>query len=152
VVTRYGSQQGVAWGDNPNKPGRGSHHPLLALVAEPRMVANAWLRPGNTGASSSAEHFLEETFGILGAGRVGLVRADSGFCSQKMMEYFEAKGVAYIVAARFDGGLKAAVRTARWLRLKDGVEVCETRHAFSARGGKQRRLMLVRKDLGRLPA
>jgi len=30
------------------------------------------------------------------------------------------------------------------------VEVCETRHAFAA-GGKERRLILVREDAGRLP-
>ena len=151
VIPRYGGQQGVARGYNPGKPGRGSHHPLLAFVAEPRMVANAWLRPGNTGASSSAEHFLEETFGIIGRERIGLVRADSGFCSEKMMSYFEQKAVPYIVAARFHGGLKATVRGARWLRLKDGVEICEMRHAFSARGGKERRLILMRKDVERLP-
>jgi hypothetical protein len=151
VITRYGSQQGVARGYNPGKPGRGSHHPLLAFVAEPRMVANAWLRPGNTGASSSVEHFLDETFGIIGRERIGLVRADSGFCSEKMMGYFEQNVVPYIVAARFHGGLKAGVRNARWLRLKDGVEVCETRHAFSARGGRERRLILMRKDVERLP-
>lgn len=151
VISRYGSQQGVARGYNPSKPGRGSHHPLLAFVAEPRMVANAWLRPGNTGASSSAEYFLDETLGILGAGRVGLVRTDSGFCSEKMMSYFEEKALPYIVATRFHGGLKGAVRGARWLRLKDGVEVCEMRHAFSANDGKKRRLILMRKDTGRLP-
>jgi len=151
VIPRYGSQQGVARGYNPGKPGRGSHHPLRALVAEPRLGANAWLRPGNTGASSSAEHFLEETFGIIGRERIGLVRADSGFCREKMMSDFEQKGVPYIVAARFHGGLKATVRGARWLRLKDGVEICETRHAFSARGGQERRLIWMRKDVERLP-
>ena len=76
VIVRYGAQEGVARGYNPSKPGRGSHHPLLAFVAESRMVANAWMRPGNTGASSSAEHFLEETFSILGRDRIGLLRAD----------------------------------------------------------------------------
>lgn len=150
VIVRYGSQQGVARGYNPGKPGRGSHHPLLAFVAEPRMVANAWLRPGNTGASSSVEHFLAETFGILGRDRIGLIRADSGFCSEKMMGYFEHNEVPFIVAARFHAGLKAKVRSARWFKLKDGVEVCETRHAFSSKG-KERRLILMRKDVGRLP-
>jgi len=97
------------------------------------MVANAWRRSGNTGASCWVKHFLWESFGILGVDRVGLERADGGFCSKKMMEYFEAKGVPDIVAARFHGGLKAAVRTVRRLRLKHGVEVCQSRHAFSAR-------------------
>ena len=101
VIVRYGAQEGVARGYNPSKPGRGSHHPLLAFVAESRMVANAWMRPGNTGASSSAEHFLEETFSILGRDRIGLLRADSGFCSEKMMRYFDENEVPFILAARY---------------------------------------------------
>ncbi len=114
------------------------------------MVANACMRPGNTGTSSSVEHFLEETFGILGRYRIGLLRADSGFCSEKMMRYFDEKEIPFIVAARFHQGLKAKLRCARWIRLKDGVEVCEIRHAFG-NSGKERRLILVRKDAVRLP-
>ena len=39
VITRNGNQQGAARGYNPNRHGRASHHPLLAFVAEARMVA-----------------------------------------------------------------------------------------------------------------
>ena len=46
VVTRNGEQEGATRGYNPNRHGRASHHPLLAFVAEARMVANFWLRPG----------------------------------------------------------------------------------------------------------
>jgi len=113
------------------------------------MVANAWMRPGNTGASSSVEHFLEETFSILGRDRIGLLQADSGFCSEKMMYYFDENDGHFIVVAPLHSGLKARVRSARWIRLKDGVEVRETRHAFSAKG-KERRLILMRKDIGTL--
>jgi hypothetical protein len=80
VITRYGTQEGCARGYNPQKPGRNSHHPLLAFVADVRMVANAWVRSGNTGAATRADDFLEETFSILGIERIGLLRADSGFC------------------------------------------------------------------------
>ncbi len=48
VMTRYGEQEGSKVGYNPQKPGRASHHPLIAFLAETRMVINAWLRPGNT--------------------------------------------------------------------------------------------------------
>lgn len=40
VITRCGQRQGAAKGYNPSKPGRNSHHPLLAFIAEWRMVAN----------------------------------------------------------------------------------------------------------------
>ena len=64
VITRYGEQQGSAKGYNPNKKGRNSHHPLMAFVSQTRMVANAWLRPGNTADSSSCKEFMEETFNL----------------------------------------------------------------------------------------
>jgi hypothetical protein len=78
VITRYGDQQRSSKGYNPNKRGRNSHHPLKAFVSQTRMVANAWLRPGNTAASSSCKSFMEETFKeALKGKKVGLVRADS---------------------------------------------------------------------------
>lgn len=43
VDTRYGHQQGAKKGYNPKQPGRASHHPLMAFVAETKMVANFWL-------------------------------------------------------------------------------------------------------------
>jgi hypothetical protein len=80
VITRYGNQQGGAKGYNPNKKGRNSHHPLMAFVSQTRLVANAWLRPGNTGDSSSRVAFMQETFDeALKSKRIGLVRAHSGF-------------------------------------------------------------------------
>ena len=50
----------------------------MAFVEQTRMVANAWLRPGNTAASSNCESFMEETFDqVLANQKVGLVRADT---------------------------------------------------------------------------
>ena len=41
VITRFGEQQaGAARGYNPAKPGRRSHHPLMAFVSDVRMIAN----------------------------------------------------------------------------------------------------------------
>jgi hypothetical protein len=58
VVTRYGDQDGAY---NPNKPGRSSHHPLMAIIPEIRMIANTWMRQGNTGAARNDILFLDET-------------------------------------------------------------------------------------------
>jgi hypothetical protein len=62
VITRYGDKEGSEKGYNPNKRGRNSHHPLMAFVSQTKMVANAWLRPGNTAASTSCIEFMQETF------------------------------------------------------------------------------------------
>ena len=47
VMSRYGQQEGARRGYNPQKPGRNSHHPLLAFVADCRMVASCWPRRGD---------------------------------------------------------------------------------------------------------
>lgn len=88
VVTRYGEQEGSKRGFNPTKPGRCSHHPIMAFMAETRMVVNAWLRPGNTGSASGMNEFLDETFEILADKKVGLIRADSGFLCRSLPEIF----------------------------------------------------------------
>ena len=59
VMTRYGRQEGAARGYNPAKPGRLSHHPLMAFVSDTRMVANGWLRPGNSHTANHAGAFLD---------------------------------------------------------------------------------------------
>lgn len=51
----------------------------MACIPEVRMIANAWMRQGNTGATINAKLFLEETLKILSAKKVGLIRCDSGF-------------------------------------------------------------------------
>lgn len=73
VMVREGSQEGAAKGYNPKRPGRPSHHPLLAFVSDVRMIANYWLRPGNTSASTNYLSFLEDTLSRLQDKRVGLI-------------------------------------------------------------------------------
>ena len=81
-MVREGEQEGAAKGYNPKRPGRNSHHPILAFVSDIRMIANYWLRPGNTSASTNYLAFLEDTLENLQGKTVGLVRIDSGFFSK----------------------------------------------------------------------
>ena len=79
---------GSAKGYNRQKRGRNSHHPLIAFISQTRIVANAWLRPGNTADSSNCKAFLEETFEeVLRDQKVGLLRADSGFYTDEILSY-----------------------------------------------------------------
>lgn len=93
VITRNGEQDGAARGYNPNRHGRASHHPLLAFVAEARMVANFWLRPGNAHSANNVLQFLESTFHHLGDKRVGLLRADSGFFDEAILTALEVSAL-----------------------------------------------------------
>lgn len=93
VMVREGSQEGAAKGYNPKRPGRLSHYPLLAFVSDVRMIANYWLRPGNTSASTNYLSFLEGTLSKLEGKRVGLVRMDSGFFAKETLDYLEMKRI-----------------------------------------------------------
>ena len=151
VITRYGEQEGSKRGYNPNKPGRLSHHPLMAFSSKLRMVVNAWLRPGNTVATSNVESFLEETFEILKGKLVGLVRADSGFFSEKVLKWFEKRKLNYIVAVKLYKTIKWEIRGVKnWLEIVPGIQLGEfTYRAIDWK--KERRFVVVRRNVERRP-
>ena len=57
VFERYGRQEGSLKGYNPRKHGRPSHHPLLAILAEAKLVLHAWLRSGILPAPAGSRRF-----------------------------------------------------------------------------------------------
>jgi hypothetical protein len=152
VITRYGEQEGSKVGFNQSKPGRPSHHPLMAFISETRMVANAWLRPGNTGSLSNCKSFIDETFEILKDKKVGLIRADSGFYGHDFLKYLETeRQMNYIIAVKMYATIKQELRKERtWWKLKDGMEICEFEYQ-SPDWKKSRRMIAVRKNIDILP-
>ena len=74
VMTRYGAQEGAVHGYNPAKRGRASHPSLDGLctpsvgfaLADTRMIAHCWLRPGNTRSANNVQAFLANTLHRLG--------------------------------------------------------------------------------------
>ena len=153
VITREGKQEGAALGYNPNRRGRNSHHPLMAFVSETRMVANAWLRPGNTAASSNCEAFMNETFEqALKEQKIGLVRADSGFYTEAILNCLEQRELNYIIAVRCYPNIKSKVHgLTNWVPICDGIEVCEFTHQSQQKEAKPRRHLVVRKLIERRP-
>jgi hypothetical protein len=144
VLTRYGSQEGAKRGYNPRKRGRASHHPLIAFVNDLRIVANFWLRSGDTASSSNFLPFLENTLAKLEGKKVSLARLDSGFCSGEIMSCLEGRPLSYIVAATFSHPVQRLIAgNENWLPLDDGIEVCEQRHQASS-WESPRRLVIVR--------
>lgn len=151
VITRYGEQEGASKGYNPKKPGRNSHHPLIAFISQTKMVANAWMRSGNTSDLNNYSNFLDETFDVcLKDHKVGLVRADSGFYSQKFLEYFENRNLNYIVAVKFYENIKYTIGSVtKWVSITKGIEVASLR--FKPDNGKERRYIIVRKLISEYP-
>jgi len=107
ILCRYGAQEGSLKGYNPKKPGRPSHHPLVAFLAEGRRLLWATLRSGNSGSANGCVEFLKQALMVLPDGqRIGLVRADAGFFEKRLLEYLESQELPYIIVAR----LTAVVR------------------------------------------
>ena len=151
VMTRYGTQQGAAKGYNPRKPGRRSHHPLLAFVADTQMVANFWLRPGNASSANNVVSFMQRTLTRLGAQRVELVRADSGFSDAAFLNDLEQRKIHYITALALRQPLqRALVRQRGWWSIDEpgaqGIELTMFDYTPPA-WGRPRRVVAVRQRI-----
>jgi hypothetical protein len=143
VLTRYGHQEGSSRGYNPKHRGKRSHHPLMAFAAECRMVINAWLRPGNTTDGSNVENFFREVLGILGhRHRVGLVRADSGFCIGTFLDLLEENRLDYIIVCRLMAVLRRQIAGLKdWVPLAENIAASEC--PYQAEGWSQPRRVVV---------
>jgi hypothetical protein len=146
VMTRYGEQQGSTKGYNPAKPGRNSHHPLFAFVAETRMVLNAWLRQGKTHSANNFESFLAHTLQIAAPKQIGLARCDSGFYGERISKLFEENNIRYIIAARITKPLKQELLSIKnWVEPEKGIQLAA--FYYQAHGwSKARRMIVVRQN------
>jgi hypothetical protein len=149
VFERHGEQQeGAMKGYNPRRPGRLSHHPLLAVLAESHFIMHAWLRSGNSGTGRGVTEFLKEALALWGErGRLRVVRADAGFFDDELMTFLEERKLPYIVVARLTKNVKQEVtRIAAWRALDESYAVgeCEVK----LMGWKTpRRLVVVREQI-----
>lgn len=148
VFERYGRQEGALKGHNPRKHGRPSHHPLLAVLAEAHFVLHGWLRSGNCSTARGVVEFLKEALAQLaGSQRIRVVRADSGFFDDKLLEFLEARELPYIVVARLTSWLKReAARVREWRQLDENYAVGEFQLRLST-WTKARRFVAVREKI-----
>lgn len=151
ILTRYGEQEGALKGYNPKKPGRLSHHPILAFVNDLKLVANFWLRSGNTSSANNFCAFLQDTMRKIGDKKVGLIRLDSGFYSKDVFEYLEGIALDYLVAVRFYIPIQKMISLRQnWLYVDEGIEICDTTYQ-SPEWKKPRRMVIVRQKVKERP-
>jgi Transposase DDE domain group 1 len=144
VFERHGQQQeGALKGYNPRRPGRLSHHPLLAVLAESHFIMHSWLRSGNTGTARGVTEFLKEALALWGErAALRVVRADAGFFDQALLEFLEERKQAYIVVARMTQYVKREVtRITNWRELDANYAVGECE--VQLLGWKTRRRLVV---------
>jgi hypothetical protein len=138
-------KEGVRTGYTP-KGFRRCYHPLLAVLAEVKLVVGFWLRPGNTKSANNGVAFTLELLHRMPAYiRVGLVRADSGFCQEDWLELLEQRALSYVVVGRIHRPIHRLIRrTTVWEKTPvEGIEVAE--EVFAAWGWTHaRRIVLIR--------
>ncbi|MCF0253161.1 MAG: IS1380 family transposase [Duodenibacillus sp.] len=146
ALTRWGRQiEGGKVGYNPRNRGRRSHHPLIALIAGVRLVANMWLRPGDSNTANNITGFIEETLENVWPGKVGLFRADSGFWCSEVMNLLESKGIHYIISTRLTHAVqREMVRSCRrWVTVDSGIQASEFLYRASG-WARPRRVVAIR--------
>jgi len=151
VLTRFGFQQGATKGYNPSKPGRKSHHPIMAFIGSVRMIANCWLRPGNVHTASNLFAFLLDILEKLKGKKIGLLRADSGFYSNEIFKWLEENTINYIIAAKMYAPIQHLIASQKvWLQLGEGIEIAESMYK-SPLWEKSRRIVITRQYVPKRP-
>lgn len=121
-------------------------HPLLAVLAEVRVVAQLWLRPGNTSCGGNVTAFFLDLWENLPSHiRLGGVRADSGFCLPELLALWEQLNLPYVVVAQLSQPIKSILRgDLVWTQTEvTGTEVAELMYQ-GLHWPHPRRLVLIR--------
>lgn len=144
-----GHQEGVAVGYTRHglKP---CHRPLIAALAESKMVASYWLRRGDSHCVNGAAEFLRQTVQAMPSHiRIRLIRGDAGFGDHSVVEMAEKLGLSYLLVARLTQKIQSYCRhdDALWKPTElDGLEAQEV--AWNRPG---QRLIIVRQQIAYRP-
>jgi len=144
-----GHQEGVRIGYS-RKGLKPCHHPLIAVLAEVKMVAGYWLRSGNSSDAGQAAELVRSLLRRLPAQvKVSLVRADSGFVDHKLMEMLENKGIRYVMARALAPNIKAICRHDDEQWEQSSIQGLEVQECEWHRPGQ--RLIVIRQRIKERP-
>jgi hypothetical protein len=154
VQTKYGQQEGAEVGYNPQKRGRRSFHPLLAVAAGTRLCPYYRFRAGNTVSASQWEEAMAECQQWLGPAKVWLNRGDLGFGQERILAWHEKQtnGPHYLFKLKLTANVRralAAVPEEKWQGpASHGVlQVAEVNLQLPS-WSRARRVILGRRSLG----
>jgi hypothetical protein len=127
LLHQDGQPEGVAGGYTKQgiKPGL---HPLLAVFAEVRLVAQLWWRPGNASCGNNVTAFFLDLWENLPRHlRLRGVRADSGFCLPDLLALWEQLKLPYVVVAQLSQPIQKIIKgDLTWTATEvPGTEVAE---------------------------
>ena len=144
-----GHQQGVAVGYTRQglKP---CHRPLIAALAEGKLIASYWLRRGDSACVNGAAEFLRQTVTSLPCHiRIGLLRGDAGFGHNSVMDLAEELGLKFILVAKLTQKIQSLCRhdDQQWQATEmAGLEVQEVKMDQLGR-----RLIIIRQRVEQRP-
>ncbi len=144
-----GHQQGVAVGYTRQglKP---CQRPLIAALAESKLIANYWLRRGDSPCANGAAEFLRQTVtGLPAHIRIKLLRGDAGFGEASVQDMVQALGLKFIFVARLTQKVQSWCRhdDAHWKATEiPGLEVQEVELDQPGR-----RLIVIRQRIEQRP-
>ena len=122
-----GEQEGVAGGYTKQgiKP---CLHPLVAVLAEVRLVAQLWWRPGHASCGHNVTAFFLDLWANLpGQLRLRGVRGDAGFCLPELLALWEQLKLPYVVVAQLSQPIQRILKgDLKWTATEvPGTEVAE---------------------------
>jgi hypothetical protein len=111
VQTKYGHQEGAEVGYNPQKRGRRSFHPLLAVASGTRLCPYYRFRSGDTVTATQWEAAMEECQSWLGPAKVWLNRGDLGLGHERICAWHEAQAGRphYLFRLKLTANVKRAI-------------------------------------------
>jgi hypothetical protein len=148
LLHKDGRQQGVKGGYTKQgiKP---CLHPLLAVLAEARLVAQLWLRPGNATCGNNVTAFFLDLWANLPRQiRLRGVRADAGFCLPELLALWEQLKLPYVVVAQLSQPIQQLLKSdLQWTATEvPGTEVAELEYQ-AIHWPHRRRLVLIRHEV-----
>lgn len=148
VITVYGKLiEEAKVGYNPGKRGARSYHPLFCFEANSGDSWHGILRPGNTGSSTGAVEFFNESLNKLPPYIYRIrVRADAGFYNLKLIELLEEKNIGYVIVARITKPIKWQLESLRYHRFRMDWVAAEF-HYTPHNWKKPRRFIVIRRPI-----
>jgi hypothetical protein len=148
LLHKDGGQEGVRGGYTKQgiKP---CLHPLLAVIAEARLVAQLWLGPGNATCGNNVTAFFLDLWANRPRHiRLRGVRADSGFCLPELLALWEQLRLPYVVVAQLSQPIQKLLKgDLQWTATEvPGTEVAELEYQ-AMNWPHPRQLVLIRHEV-----
>lgn len=123
VCTVHGQKiEGADIGYNPDKPGRNSYHPLLAVDIDSRSVIDGYLRPGSCASSDGLDGFIRKIVSEADRPAKDIIfRFDKGLTSGTILDTVEELGAGYVAKVKLSPTVTGQIsKIKNWRSIGNG--------------------------------